>query len=475
MDETDQPLTNDEIWTKLAGADVGERVELMLELAERAAEAAEPERTIALAAGAAEAAESVGRVEAQARAAFLMAEAHAAVERTEEALECYRRAAEHYRSLVDEEAVGGCHFRAGWALRAAGRLEEAFVEWRTAEQLWAQLPDGDDDVGRAVLARADGLATLGRHDEALDALGEARASFQRHGDATHTAWVDDRAAGVLRSLGRTEEAVTWLERCLVVAEAAGDAPGLARAHGRLAEALRADGRFSAALVHAKRARKGFRQVGDHRSIAGCDLEAAICYAELGEPEKAETRFTRARALYDATGADALVRTVDMHWSVFLWANGRDEESAAVATRVLESALEDGDAARATRVAARLARTLLRLGRAERAAEVLGSVHEPPGGSSMAEHGFWLATKARVAACTGDHTAAERLATEGIELVADLSYAAVETQLYEARSQARQVSDPVASDADRARAVALALAAGDVVEATRLAQPLLPAT
>jgi tetratricopeptide (TPR) repeat protein len=472
MDEADQ-VSDEQLWLRLAGAEPGERAEITLELAERAAGQDDHERTVTLAKAAAEAAEGAASTSAQARATYLAADAHAELGRNEEALAGYQAAATLYRAVLDEECVAICHFRAGWALSAGGRLDEALEQWETAERLFAGQPNCDDEVGKCALARGGALQRLGRPEEALEALSQSRDAFRRYGEPTQTTWADDQAAGVLLRMGRSGQAVGWLEQCEFVAEAVGDPYRLAYARLRLGVALRTDGRLSAARRSIRRARRGFRQQGSLADVAQCDRETAVCLAMQGRADKARRRFDRARAVFDAAGDDPSVRGIDMDTGILLWDLGRHEESVQVSRRALDAAVSAEDAWGAFGLATRLAAALLDLGRAEEAAEVMTACPDLPVGIGVEERALNLAARARLENVAGDPATAVGRADEGLALVDGTTLTMVQAVLYAARAEVTQTSDPVAAAADRARSAALFLAAGEPGHAAEVSRPFLP--
>ena len=474
MDDTDE-LSDDQLWARLAGAEPGERAAITLELAERAASLDDHERTVTMGKAAAVAAETAASATVQARATLLVADAHAGLGRTEHALAGYAAAASLYRGLVDERELAVCHFRAGWALLGADRLEEALEEWHVAERLLSGLDGCEDDLGRCALGRAVALEQLGRRDEALDALRIARDAFRAYGDPRQTAWADERAASVLLGLGRSTEAVGRLESCLSVAEASGDLDRLARAELQLGHALRVDDRADEALRMIRRARRSFRRQGRLADVASCDRESGICHATLGRHEKAHRHFVRSRAVSDAAGDDAGVRAVDLDIGALLWSVGRTEESLAATRRGLESAVAEKDQSAAFPLTTRLAGCLLDLGRADEAAKALQECPDVPPAAGVVERALRLRARARLALDAGDHVAATALVDEGLALLEGSARTSVQASLYAVRAQATESCDPAGSMADRARAVALHLADGDVRRAEELARPFLPVT
>ena len=474
MDETDQ-LSDEQLWARLAGAEPAERAHITLELAERAAGQHDHERTVTLGKAAAAAAESSASTHVQADATFVVADAHAALGRTEDALMAYADAAGIYRGLLDEREVAICHFRAGWALSEAERVEESLGEWRTAEGLLSGLDDCHDDLGKCALARAGAFKRLGRLEESLDAVGVAREAFRRHGDPVQTTWADDRAASVLLGLGRSSEAVERLELSLSVAEAVGEAERLAYARLRLAHALRVDGRHHDALPVIRRARQAFRAQGYLADVAHCDREAAICLAWVGKHDKAHRRFVRSRAVSDAAGDDAAVRSTDLDISVLLWRVGRTEESIEAMSRALESARDADDHGAAFRLTSRLANCLLDLDRADEAAQAMERCPSMPTTTILLERALHLGARARLAVVGGDEEAATALLDEGLRRLDGTSLTSVQAKLYAVRAEATVTSDSASSAADRARAVALYLADGDSERAEELSRPFLPAS
>jgi Flp pilus assembly protein TadD len=133
------------------------------------------------------------------------------------------------------------HYRLGYALTEAGRLDEALEQFRLAIEANPRSADAHNDLGRV-------LQKQGRMGDAIEAYGRAVGIDPRHGVARRN------LAHALDATGRTEDAVRQFEEGLRLA------PEDADLRFDYALTLRDHARFAEAadqLSHAIRLRPGF--------------------------------------------------------------------------------------------------------------------------------------------------------------------------------------------------------------------------
>ncbi len=208
-------------------------------------------------------------------------------------------------------------------------------------------------------------------------------------------------------------------------------------------------------------------------MAFCDREAAVCLSMLGENDKAHRRFIRSRAVSDAAGDDAAVRSIDLDLGILLWTMGRTEESLEVTRRALDASRAAQDQSRAFELTTRLADRLLDLDRTDEAAEVMREAPDAPADSNVLERALYLGARARLALGGGQTAVARALVDEGLALLDGTGLTSVQAGLYAVRAQATESTDETKLMADRARAAAMYLVDGDPRRAEEVARPFLP--
>jgi class 3 adenylate cyclase/tetratricopeptide (TPR) repeat protein len=149
--------------------------------------------------------------------------------RWNEAVELYRRSREAADAMGDPVAAADATFNSAEILADQGRLEEADVMIRDALRVWrasgarVRLATGLRLMGRIA-------SRLGRFDDAMPLLQEAREEFQAIGADSEVIETDARIAGSLVRQGRTGEGLALACDALGRAEARNTATFLALLH-----------------------------------------------------------------------------------------------------------------------------------------------------------------------------------------------------------------------------------------------------
>lgn len=475
MSETEQPVSDAQLWSDLEAAEGSDRAYLLHELSHRAFVRAEYEQSATLSMAAAEAAEAASNTELHAHALFGHAQGLSHLDRTDDAVQAFLAAADVYRTCADDPAIAQCHFGAGLALFHGDRNSEAIGQLASAQHLLDPSKEADE-FGRCAMARGDALGRLGRPQEALAAFAEARAAFRRAGQASDTAWADDRSAAMLQELGETTEAVRLLEACVHVVGVDNDPRAKAWAEFRLGIGLRLDGRAEASIERIDQARVQYLELGDVAAVARCDREASVGLGILDRDDEADERLVRARAVFDAVGDDASTLGCDLDRALLLSSQRREDEAIPIYRRIRQEAQDREDMVLHTIVTNRLATDLLDTGRWDEVGDLLdgddderfADTSEAPG----AEHIRRVTLQARVALAERDLARACALADRGLAMVESTELQLLHADLLAVRCQANP--DGSRAVEDRARAVALYLESGNLVEAAGLARAFLPA-
>jgi tetratricopeptide (TPR) repeat protein len=308
------------LWTQLPRCQPSERAELLDQLGgalvhrrghDEALAAVEAARALYIEAGA-EA--EVARCDHN--AGVILAE----LGRRAEALDRYAAAEVGYRSLLrwPEAATAG---RAVADLLAdEGRIDEAL----TALEAAARLHDDAGEPVRGALARLeagellldsphgpDGTDIPGRLEAAAHLLAQARATMREDGALLWVARADQLLAEVARRRGNWEDAFLRLEAARAVFDAADMDDDRDRCDDQWCCVLIDAGRPDEAVARLERARAARQSGGDPVGVAWCDLHLSRALERLGEPAAAASHRRRARAVFDAAGLDAVLRSHEL--------------------------------------------------------------------------------------------------------------------------------------------------------------------
>ncbi|MFC7261495.1 tetratricopeptide repeat protein [Streptomyces lutosisoli] len=196
--------------------------------------------------------------------------------------------------MLEEEALASDTH--GQALRGLQRSEEALDAFRRAQLLHKQRGDpGGEALAWSAVALT--LNVLGRHDEAADAYAQALRIIPELREEHDTDSVHANMAIVFAGLGRLEEARAAFERQLAIAVETGDRQGEALTLSGLGDLLRRMNNLDEAITALTRALGLAAELGawSIRALGWRHLGATLL--AQGRLEEAVTAFGRARNWY----------------------------------------------------------------------------------------------------------------------------------------------------------------------------------
>jgi tetratricopeptide (TPR) repeat protein/transcriptional regulator with XRE-family HTH domain len=284
--------------------------------------------------------ESLGRVQAAARAREKLGVALSTQARDEEALAVLERAAVTYRALGELEGEGRIAAQTGHLHIDLGTPEQGL---RLVQPLVARLaPLGPSPV-LATLHMA--LAALfwhcGGFTEQLAAAEQAAAVARALGDTRLLAAAHGARGSALETMGRIPEGLRALQEALRLAESAGElgSPSDLEMLIHAANASGYSGQFADAMRYLDRAVHAAERLADPRYIAWILFQRAGTRREVGDWEAARTDLERAVAMHRQLGmssrsAWALTGLGYLHQWEGAWeeANREIEEALAIAAR-----------------------------------------------------------------------------------------------------------------------------------------------
>lgn len=215
--------------------------------------------------------------------------------------------------------------------RGVARLGEAVDRFTTLERPL--------DVAATQVSRLQGLAMLGRYDEAIACAVAARDTFERHGDLlaagkieqnlgniayrrgrfeeaehlyrsarerymrfnsqAHLVQIDNNLGTVLSEEHRFEEAGRVFEEALARAERQGLEVTQTEVRYNLGCLAMFQGRYARALEHLEQARRSYAELGMAHRSARAELELADAYLELNLAPEAAAIAARLARSFDA--------------------------------------------------------------------------------------------------------------------------------------------------------------------------------
>ena len=307
-------LTDEDLWARVNEVSDRDRIEVLVELGDRAFRVGEFARARTLLEEAHNTAEEVGDrrwvaeiLYGQGAAAFNAGDVGVAVG-------CYGQAAQVYCEIgMSREAARALLCQAD-GHRELDHLEECLAAAREA----GGLAESDTDstlAGEACHLQAAALQRLGRDQETLHACDAGRVHFQQAGCPDRVVQLNDMAITAHLRLGQLDAAQQVARDCLAVARLSEE--NTSRARYRVAEVLQRRGQHKAALKEAEVAQQEYRKADDLIGVAQCQWLRADALMGLGRHHEALEALEQARAAFDATGQarEALCCQVDQ---AFAW-------------------------------------------------------------------------------------------------------------------------------------------------------------
>ncbi len=221
-------------------------------------------------------------------------------------VELRRDAAAAAEALLDANAgflaawpagTGDVLYTRGMIARTRGDLRAELALLRDASTA-AEIAGRTETRDAADDLRADVLATLGRHTEALALARSIPIPDDASPRALHarnnTAWIELRAARAGAG-GDVAQAITWLGESLALTRAAGDATGAGKVLTNLGIALLEDGDPEGARWAVEDAERSEDPADPADAVWWAQIEGEADLAS-GRPDAALARFQQARAL-----------------------------------------------------------------------------------------------------------------------------------------------------------------------------------
>ncbi len=260
---------------------------------------------------------------------------------------------------------------------AGGQLREALAG---AEQLLRRAraaaekaySGADYDLAGACFLMARVLQMVGRSEQALPLLDEARRRFEDVAEER----ASEAAAGMssaciteqgdcLLDLGRLDDAAAAYEETIQRAEQLKDARQVAVSKGQLGTVHMLQRRYPEALAAYAEARERFTQLDEPGSVAVSWHQTGMAHEGAGQPEAAEDAYRKSLAIEVRLGnvagqAGTLLQLGN------LYVLDRPEEAATFYRQAADKYVEIGDAANEGRVRNNLAVTLRTLRRLDEA-------------------------------------------------------------------------------------------------------------
>lgn len=186
--------------------------------------------------------------------------------------------------------------------------------------------DPDEPAGALLNLRAGALADLGRHDQALAALGQAMERAQKSGDPTLLGRTQLNRGFALRRMGRPAEAVAALEAAARAFDRADNVKLRALAAANLGVLHRDLGHLVEARARTEESLLLRRRVGDAYGIGVSNANLGAIALDSGQLTAALGQLQRARTLLAAGGYETELRLAEAHEAIALALAGRSTEA-----------------------------------------------------------------------------------------------------------------------------------------------------
>lgn len=181
--------------------------------------------------------------------------------------------------------------------------------------------------GRLAASRASALRSVGRLEDALDAVNHALEQLDGLApEHALTTLCHDRAV-LLAELGFAEEAVAGLTSAREAFLGGRDRVGVAATDHNLSFVLHDLGAFDDAIEYLTEARDIFLAIGMDEEAAACDQNLGVVLYDLGRFEEAGRRFAVAHHRFSAAGALRSAGECDVNLATLLTTMGHLEEAA----------------------------------------------------------------------------------------------------------------------------------------------------
>ncbi len=258
------------------------------------------------------------------------------LERTDEALACYREMAEHFESQGDADSLARTTANISGLLRAEGDFDAALAGFEDALEAFELLEqssdvaitlgnmagvyrargevetaldyydralkrfeEADDVLGQAYTVGniADIKRAQGRYEEALKDYGEVRRRFEELEQPSNAAVATAKSADTLHARGDDADALQRYEEALKLFEEANDLTSKAVVMSSVGNVLRTLGREEEAVQHFEEAREIFTLLGDESNLGVVIGNLANLARDHGEVDEARRLYEEAREIF----------------------------------------------------------------------------------------------------------------------------------------------------------------------------------
>lgn len=349
-------LTDEDLWARLAEVSDYDRIEVLVELGDRALRVAEYARAQTLLEEARDTAEKLGDLRWVASILFAQGTAAFDIGETEMAVEHFAQAARTYCEIGRSRDAARALLNLADGHRELDQPEECLAAALDAGRL-AESEDDSELAGEACRVQALTLQRLGRDKELLQACDAGRAHFQKAGRADQVGQIDELAIAAHLRLGQLDDAQRLASDCLAVARLSG--VNAAWTRFRFAEVLQICGAYKKVLKQARIAQREHRSADDLVGVAQCQWLIGDALTGLSRWRKALAAYEEARALFAATGRsrEALLCQADQAivWQVI----GKYAKAGRMNRQLVRAFTEaEQDPVHAQRSAARLLENLV---------------------------------------------------------------------------------------------------------------------
>jgi tetratricopeptide (TPR) repeat protein len=318
----------------------GERVDVLLRLAERLDMLARRDEERAVLDEALALADEVGAPAPCARARIALGWHLIRIADYAAAQALLERALDLARETGDKKIEAAATRNLGNVFVRRGRYEPARAHYATALALARETGDGKGEV-RATASLGSVFRGQGRYEQARAQYERALALARAIGDRAGEAGAEANLGVVLFDQGRHEEARAQFERHLALCREIGDRSGERRATGNLGAVLGAQGRYEEARTHQEVRLALTREIGDRAGEADTLGNLGVAFWKEGRLEQAQAQFEKQLALTRAIGERAGEARALGNVAYMLWREGRLEQARARFEESLALAREIG--------------------------------------------------------------------------------------------------------------------------------------
>lgn len=476
MDDDDLPPTTEELWSRANDITLpaAVRAENWYHLAQHSWFEQQFNECIAYAEMSEKFWRDAGYTEDEGEAAYWQGRANLRVNQPQKAIDCFERAIECHHSIGNDRLQADALYAAAQAHQALENTDEALVLFESSSRFYVAA-ECDGPAGDARLEMGEIRGSRGDITEALRDFTAAREHFAKAQSSSMAHRATDRMASAHIELGQLDEAIRLLRENIDLAVFLENPMVLAFAQYRLGWTLTISEDYVEAMTWLDLARAFYSSHGhsDHYK-AEVDCYRIEALRALGRNAEATQVGRGLRAYWRSVGNYARLTLFDAN-DAFELAMAKDfvEARRLAAAAAKRAKQECGDwVERIARLT--MAEIEILAGFPENARDALESDLAEQWGDSVFNRARHLMVLASVAAVEGRPNEARGITESVIELVEGTHFVGVQGQAYVmlADLAARERDESRARDM-RSRAVALFLADGQVARANEIARSLLP--